>query len=107
VSRRWAVALLAALALAGCADPPESGYIYAKEASPGYYTTDSVCVAYDPKTGGCTNSVPMQQWHPPTWALCLEADNPGKDGKKARGCRDVAQETYDRYTVGDHFPNPA
>ncbi len=101
------LSLAIVLLLAACGDPPpESGYVYAKQAEPGYYTTTMVCSAYD-KNGLCTVNVPIQTWNPPTWALCLEADNPGEDGKKARGCRDVSQETYGRYEVGQHYPDPA
>jgi hypothetical protein len=102
MNRRLVIGALTALALlAGCSDPPESGYIYQKQYSAPYDWVQMVCAGYD-KNGLCTMNVPIMQHEPAHWRLCLV------DDKKAdlKGCREVDPHTFDRYERGNHYPDP-
>lgn len=96
------LALVALLVLAGCSDPPESGYVEHKQHGDAYTYITMQCAAYDPKTFVCTVYVPIVNNMPATWELCLRDD---KDPKKT-GCREVGEVAWNKYQVGDHYPDP-
>jgi len=95
-------ALLAALALAGCGSDIDSGYVTKKIYEREWVETqyDRVCTAYG-TNGMCKTWINMPRTinHPPQWRLDL------KQGDKT-GYVYVAQLTFDRYQVGDHYPEP-
>lgn len=105
MSPRLALAALtlSTLALAGCGSDIDTGYITKKVYEPQWVETQytDVCTSRDPKTGSCTNSMRMPHLitHPAEWRLNL------KEGNKT-GYAYVAQETYDRYLIGQHYPDP-
>jgi hypothetical protein len=88
--------LVAALLLAGCSDPPESGVVIRKEHHAAYSWVQMVCYAYDPKTSVCTLWMPHTHHVPERWSLCLRAGD-------EEGCRDVDQRTYDEFQVGEYY----
>ncbi len=95
-----AVAVLA-LALTGCGDPPESGYVLQKEYSAPYSWTTLNCASYN-KNGLCTAYIPVTYNEPAHWRLLLVDDNK----QDFQGWRDVDETTYHRYGIGDHYPDP-
>lgn len=120
--------ILVALAACGTDPPPDSGYVRERRFVPahwedGYrteYRTEVRCgptIGYDGKTTHTcrTESVPHQvyeaqhEWHPDRWSLLLEdCAPPDEDGKRKcrRGWRSVTEAEYDRYAVGNHYPDP-
>lgn len=96
-------AALLALLAAGCGSDIDTGYVTQKVYEPQWTETQytNICLARNPKTQACTNNIrtPHYITHPPEWRLNLkEADK--------KGYAYVAQETFDRYRVGDHYPDP-
>jgi hypothetical protein len=102
-------AIVAALTSVAACDveppPPTSGTITGMSHDPGHYehVQSSVCVAYDSKTFQCSQSIDTSsdEWHGPTWTICLRAD----DDPKHVGCIDVAEGVYSQYTPGGHYPD--
>lgn len=123
--RRVLVALVAVVAAAGCSAPPTTGYVYKKPYNGESYWYSSHCAMYT--TAVRTRSVSTYnskgQWSgsrletyteqvcimtvqdrhvvPPSWELCLRAD----DDPKHKGCIDVPRDVWDRYDVNSHYPN--
>lgn len=98
--RRSLLAGALMLALAGCSEPPESGYVEHKQHAVAYSYVTTYCGAYDAKTGACTVYIPVVNNMPATWELCLRDD---KDPQKT-GCREVGEIAWNKYQVGDHYP---
>jgi hypothetical protein len=125
---KLAAAIVAALILVGCGDPPpDSGYVREKRFTPahwedGYRTvyvptfechtvTDS---GYDGRISYrqvCGTEMqpryvyePEYEWVGDRWFLRLENCDDGHD-KCKRGWRAVDHAAYDRYDVGDHYPD--
>lgn len=114
-----------ALGLSACADPPTVGTVYKAPMAGESYWYSSHCAmystvsrsryvaAYDSKgrqSGGrweayteqvCIMTVQDRHVIPPSWQLCLKAD----DDPKHKGCIDVPRSTWERYPVGSHYPD--
>ena len=106
VRQPLALALLMALVVA-CSGPPDvtSGTVTSKEDNPSHDEPTSVCMAYDPKTFVCTFSVPSTTTVSESWTLCLRDDTEDRPvDQRDTGCVDVDQSTYNRYSVGEHYP---
>ena len=101
-----------ALSLAGMvvftACGPESGTVYAKQFTPGHYTTEQVAdyipiCQYDPnlKMTTCRQQFigyhDSQRWHDDCYALFFKND----EGDKGDDC--VPQSTYDSTDIGDFY----
>jgi hypothetical protein len=117
-----AVAAGLALGLAACSSPPTSGTVYKRpwQSAGFWYSTDCaayhtvtktrVRTSYDGKSSRVetyaeTNCILwVQHAHPtpPSWSLCLRAD----DDPKHTGCLDVPESTWSRYEIGSHYPDP-
>lgn len=100
--RRAGIVIIAMLAaLAGCGTPaPASGVVTERIFHPAFYWTQMICSGYDTK-GNCTMYVPILHYQPDSYELCLVAD----DDPKHRGCRDATIDEYERYQVGQHYPD--
>jgi hypothetical protein len=121
-----AVAAGLALGLAGCSKPPTSGTVYKRpwQSAGFWYSTDCgmyrtvikyrTVVTYDSRgraNGSRSDSYSetncimwVQHAHPtpPSWSLCLRAD----DNPKHTGCFGVPESTWNRYETGSHYPDP-
>ena len=88
--------------LAGCADdpPPKSGYVERKEYSAAHDDMQTICYSYD-SNGNCTLQVPSVTHYDASWSLCLVSDD-----RKSHGCVDVDEATWNRYSTGQHYPDP-
>jgi hypothetical protein len=111
-----------ALGLTACSEPPNSGTVYKKPYSPAgaWYSTECgqyvtvtktrVRTSYDGKSSRvetytdttCVMYVHRAHPTPPSWSLCLRAD----DDPKHEGCFDVPESIWNRYEVGSHYPDP-
>lgn len=123
--RKFLAIVLAGLALAACSDPPASGTVYKMPYTGESYWYSSHCGMYSTVTRTRSVSVynskgqwagsrsesyteqvcimTVQDRHvvPPSWEICIRAD----DDAKHKGCIEVPREVYGRYTVGSHYPN--
>jgi hypothetical protein len=129
--RRLAACLLALGLLAACASPPKEGYVRDKDFTAahwesGYrteYTTEPDCgyeSVYDSTTGryeqryGCTTKQVSHEvyeahhtWVDDSWRMRLEdCKVNAKDERKCKtGWREVTEAVYDRYDLGQHYPD--
>lgn len=97
--------LLVALALAligACSNPPSQGTVTSKKFTPSYTWTELVCVSYGKY--GCQMYMPFPHTEPDAWTICLRRDA-GDTKHDATGCWDTDPGTYQRYGVGDHYPD--
>jgi hypothetical protein len=92
----------ALVALAGCSDPPESGYVLNKGHEAAYDWVQMICGAYGKY--GCTVYVPIVQHEPEHWTLCLVDDKGSKSGTCRN--REVDAATWRQYATGQHYPDP-
>lgn len=107
--KRWMGIVILMAALVGCGESgPSQGYVRAKDHHAAWdeHQTIMVCVGSDPKTGVCTVSVPVDDvtHHDEEWLLMLE-DCDAKN-KCRKGWHHVDADTWKRYHVGSHFPDP-
>lgn len=121
-----AVAGLTLLGAAACSEPPSSGTVYKRPHAMAAYWYSTDCgqyvtvirfrtvTLYDARgraSGSRTDSYTehhcvmwVQTAHPtpPSWELCLRAD----DDPKYTGCFSVPEGTWARYEIGSHYPDP-
>lgn len=99
-------ALAAATLLTACEKAPESGYITSRTFNRQHQEKNpdtSMCTAYS-DTGMCKQTIWIPgSWYtvPDRWYLTIKSE----DGKH-KGDLEVTHETYERYTVGSHYPDP-
>jgi hypothetical protein len=84
--------------LAGCGSDIDSGYVTKRVYHEPWTQVSSVCVMHD-KNGFCTMRIPNNIYHPAEYELDL------KDGKKT-GWVYVDVDTFARFQVGMHYPDP-
>jgi len=88
------------LALALDEPPPSSGYVTEKKYTPQSQWVEYVCTVRDASSGMCIMTTAVTHTRPEVWQLCLRAD----DDPRRTGCLDVPDRTWDRYEVGQHYP---
>lgn len=98
-----AVAVLTALTLAGCSNPPQHGVVEHKQHSSAYTYYTYPCISYR-KDGSCVIHGTQANHMPATWELCLRAD-PGDTDHDASGCIEVGEIAWNRFDENDHYPD--
>lgn len=114
------LALIVAFCVAGCEDPPSTGYITKMPYEGESYWYSTHCGMYHTVTSTtmvkrgnsyvaststsqvCIMTVQDRHVNPPKWEICLRAD----DDPKHKGCFEVPRDLYNKYQVGTHYPNP-
>lgn len=120
------------IAFSACSDPPpEQGYVTDKRFIPAhweggyetYYTTEIKCDSRYVSGYGTAPGQYVQECRPEPashqryedhhefvedrWQLHLEDCKVEKDERKCkRGWRTVSETLYDRYSIGNHYPDP-
>lgn len=97
--RRVLAAVLVAVALTACQDPPSSGTVTDKHYEPESSYMTMQCFSYN-TNGTCAMNMPV--WHtvPPEWMLKVQSDT----DPDHVGWVSVDPGTFDRYQVGWHYP---
>lgn len=92
------------LALSGCDDNSiKTGPVVEKKYHGAYYWYSSDCVSYDSKMN-CTVYIQTPHYQPEQFELCLSGQDYNKSEK--RNCIDVPPDSYQKYEVGQHYPDP-
>lgn len=105
--KRLALLLVAFLLVACGSEAPAQGYVRDKHFEPEHQEyRGQRCVSYNAK-GACTVSIPDYVTVDDTWTLYLENCHVDQGKQKCdRGWREVDHATYDRFQVGQHYPDP-
>lgn len=97
--RKAIIALALILPVGACGgDPPKSGEVVNKQYSASYVYYTSMCVLYGKY--GCQISIPVPITEPQHWKLKVRDDANGKERWV-----EVLPEQFNRFEVGNHWPN--
>lgn len=100
-----AVLLALALLLAASCKDVTSGVVISRDHQLPYSYITMSCIAHDSKTFACTGYMPVTNYVPESWTLCLRDDSEDKPVKdQSQGCISVDAQTWGRYSKGNHYP---
>lgn len=96
--KRLIISLAILLSVGACGgDPPKSGEVVNKEYDAAYTYYNNTCVSYNKY--GCQMYIPIPTNEPPHWKLKIKDDANSKER-----WIEVLPEQYNKYSIGDHWP---